>query len=562
MHWHTWNDEAFARAAERGTPVLVLLEAAWSRPCRDFRAGPLADPEVARALSEHCVLVAVDKDESTEVDRALRGSGWPTLAWLDSERRVLHRSGAVNAGTLVRTAEALAAGRSAPAPLPAGEGDGLTLELADDVLASLVRSADPVHGGWGKRQKFSHPEALHFAMVRWSQTGDPDTLNLVTRTLDRMQHGAIFDSVEGGFFRYAGRADWGAPHPQKLLAPNALRLQAYVEAHQALGDTSFAATAERIVEWMQDTLLDPETGAYRASQDEDENYFAQTTRAARAAHGAPDCDARIVTSSNAHAICALLKGGLVLDNEEWTSGAIRALDFLQDNLVDERRGVHSYWDGSRNLPGQLEAAAALLRAMVEAVHYAGENRFLEPALALAERTLADHAAPDGSLYERLDERTAHGDPGERTETLPANSAFASALLRLGHLLRREDLVERARGILSAFAGDYRRYAQQAAGYGRAVDLLFHPPVHVLVVGDSADDTTRALRRAALLPYVASRVVQSVDPAREPELASRLGLTNLPAGAPPTAYLEQGTESYASTTDPTRLPSLMTRLERA
>ena len=36
----------------------------------------------------------------------------------------------------------------------------------DDVARMLVETADPVWGGWGERQKFPHPDALHFLLVR------------------------------------------------------------------------------------------------------------------------------------------------------------------------------------------------------------------------------------------------------------------------------------------------------------------------------------------------------------------------------------------------------------
>lgn len=562
MHWHQWNAATFAKAQERGTPVFLVIGAAWCRFSAQFAAGPLQDERVRVLLSESFVCVQVDKDEYPEIDREYRGGGWPSLVWLSGDKRVLHRAGALSAEELLETARVLTQGGGDPAEKdPAQPDDGLSLAIVDDVQATLLAASDPEYGGWGKRQKFPHPEALHFAMVRWSQTGDPATLELVTRTLRHMQAGPIYDSVEGGFFRYARRADWSEPHHQKMLGSNAQRLMAYVEAYQVLGDAAFAKTAEGIVNWMQDTLLDSETGAFRASQDEDPEYFHLNTRAARAARQAPECDPRIVTERNSNAVCALLKGGLVLGRDDWTDMALRTLDFLCENLLSERHGVHNYWDGAPNLTGLLLDQASLLRAMVEAVHYAGENRFLEPALALAERTLEQHSTPTGSLFERLQDRSPQGAPGERNETLPANSIFASALLRLGHLLGREDLRQRSRQILAAFAGSYRRYGHFIADYGRAVDLLYHPPVHVIVVGDREDDRTCALRQAALRPYVASRVVQSVDPVREAELLLRLHLGSLAATSAPTATMAQGRESYASTTDPTRLPSLMTRTER-
>jgi hypothetical protein len=108
-------------------------------------------------------------------------------------------------------------------------------------------------------------------------------------------------------------------------------------------------------------------------------------------------------------------------------------------------------------------------------------------------------------------------------------------------------------------------------------------VHVTVVGAPEDRETRALRAAALEPYVASRVVQVIDPTREAALLERFGLPSigvappLSAGAPAAAgpvpprgdrvanaraFVHRGRESYAETSDPARLPALMTRVERA
>ena len=46
------------------------------------------------------------------------------------------------------------------------------MQLVDEVLKTLIETADPVHGGWGSRQKFPHPEAIDFALV----IGTPPTM--------------------------------------------------------------------------------------------------------------------------------------------------------------------------------------------------------------------------------------------------------------------------------------------------------------------------------------------------------------------------------------------------
>ncbi|MCA8967795.1 MAG: thioredoxin domain-containing protein, partial [Planctomycetes bacterium] len=174
----------------------------------------------------------------------------------------------------------------------------LSLEVVEHVTRTILQTADPVHGGWGSQHKFPHPEAIDFALVRWSQTGDPELLQLVRRTLRNMQDGEIHDRVEGGFYRYATRPDWSVPHHEKMLDSNAQRLFAYLDAYQALGEDSFRATAEGVLRWMTSTLLDPETQAFRGSQDADPTYARLASPEARQRHGAPPCDPTVFSNWN------------------------------------------------------------------------------------------------------------------------------------------------------------------------------------------------------------------------------------------------------------------------
>jgi uncharacterized protein YyaL (SSP411 family) len=140
--------------------------------------------------------------------------------------------------------------------------------------------------------------------------------------------------------------------------------------------------------------------------------------------------------------------------------------------------------------------------------------------------------------------------------------MAEALLRLAHLSGVHDYADSARATLESFAGDYKRFGHFTAGYARAVDLLFHQPVHVTIVGHRGARDTSALAQAARKPYVASRIVQIVDPERDRELLERFHLPQRAAGEGAHAYVQRGRESYAETGDPVRLPALMTRVERA
>jgi uncharacterized protein YyaL (SSP411 family) len=278
------------------------------------------------------VPIAVDKDRRPDIDARYSKGGWPTLAYLDDQGELIASDSFLDVDELIarldlvsgywadnreriRRRLAEAADRRPQDQARPARGE-LTSEILDNVARTLQATADPVHGGWGAQHKFPHAEAIDFALIRWSQTGDEALRKLVLRTLRNMQAGEIHDRVEGGFFRYATSPDWGGPHPEKVLDSNAQRLYSYLEAYQALGDESFRETALGILRWMNSTLLDRETGAYRGSQDADPEYARLLTLEGRRVHGVPACDPTLFANWNAMAASALFKASAVLDQPE------------------------------------------------------------------------------------------------------------------------------------------------------------------------------------------------------------------------------------------------------
>jgi hypothetical protein len=585
MPWLEWGETAFAAARERGVPVLLFIRAAWCRWCREMERKDFLDPRASRILAERFVAIRVDKDRRPDIDARYSKGGWPTLAWLDDAGELLGADNYLEAPELAERLELvsetyaksrdairarLARGESStavrsPAREPKARAPSLDPEVSrqivEQVTHTLVETADPVQGGWGREHKFPHPEALDFLLIRWSQTGDVSILGVVRRTLRRMEEGEIHDKVEGGFYRYATQADWSGPNHEKMLDSNALRLHAYLEAYQALGEESFKKTASGILAWMNGTLYDRTTGAYKGSQDASPAYAHLATLNARRALGPPACDPTIFANWNAMAASALFKAAVVLDEPQHRERALATLDFLLDALHDERQGVFHYWDGTFHLPGLLTDQAYVLRALIDAV-VAGENRYLAPARRLADLTIESHRAESGGFYDVLHDPGARGGLRRRQISILENSVMAEALLRLSHLLRDDDYADAARAALASFTGDYKRFGHFVAGYARAVDFCLHEPVHVTIVGPKGSEATRALRLAALRPYVASRIVQVVDPVEDMELLERFGLPGpRTLFEPARAYVHRGRGSYAETSEPSRLTALMARTER-
>ena len=218
MHnWLEWSDEAFERARAFQKPVLLLVRASWCRFSRELEHKVLADERVARVLEERFVCVRVDKDRRPDIDARYSKGGWPTLAWLDDQGELLASDTYLDAGPLLaraelvadfyarerdtiraRIAESESEHAAAERALAATRTKGpprLSLDIVEHVAHTIVETSDPAFGGWGREHKFPQTEALDFALIRWSQTGDkPRCTRWCCARSAHMQEGEIHDT--------------------------------------------------------------------------------------------------------------------------------------------------------------------------------------------------------------------------------------------------------------------------------------------------------------------------------------------------------------------------------
>src|SRR5205807_3930509 len=163
-------------------------------------------------------------------------------------------------GDVTRQAEALVeairvSGQTAPSREP------LTSGLLGDAVRGLRAQLDPRWGGFGRAPKFPPASTLEFLLRRGE-------LEMVTRTLDGMAAGGMYDLVGGGFHRYSVDEQWLVPHFEKMLYDNALLVPAYLHAWLLTGRTRYREIVEETVEYMLRDLALPE-GAFASSQDAD-----------------------------------------------------------------------------------------------------------------------------------------------------------------------------------------------------------------------------------------------------------------------------------------------------
>jgi uncharacterized protein len=298
VDWHPWGLEALELAAQHDKPILLSIGYAACHWCHVMERESFEDLGTAALLNEHFVSIKVDREERPDVDaiymdavQAMTGhGGWPLTAFLTPDgkpfyagtyfpnedrhglpafRKVLlaiadtwknRRAEVEEQGGRIVEAIGRAAGI-------AGSQEALTEELLTHAARGLRAAFDSTWGGFGGAPKFPQSMSLEF-LLRRHLRGDPDALDIVRLTLDRMAAGGMYDQLGGGFHRYSTDERWLVPHFEKMLYDNALLLRLYTHAWLVTREERYRRVVVETADYLLREMQHPE-GGFFSSQDAD-----------------------------------------------------------------------------------------------------------------------------------------------------------------------------------------------------------------------------------------------------------------------------------------------------
>lgn len=298
VDWYPWGEEAFARARAEDKPIFLSIGYATCHWCHVMERESFEDPQVAALMNEAFVNIKVDREERPDIDsvymtvcQAMTGTGgWPLTIIMSPDQQPFYaatyipkenRFGRIGLLELIprlrefwrhRRQEALDLGTRVSQDLQQLEvsrpGSAPHADTLYEAYRDLSSAFDHVRGGFGKAPKFPIPHQLLFLLRYWRRTGEPQALEMVTRTLQAMRRGGIYDHLGFGFHRYSTDAEWLVPHFEKMLYDQALLSLAYLETYQATGDGEYAQVAREIITYVLRDMVSPE-GGFCSAEDAD-----------------------------------------------------------------------------------------------------------------------------------------------------------------------------------------------------------------------------------------------------------------------------------------------------
>jgi uncharacterized protein YyaL (SSP411 family) len=610
VDWYPWGEEALGRAREEGRPILLSIGYAACHWCHVMEHESFEDPSTAAVMNEHFVSVKVDREERPDLDAvymeavvALSGhGGWPMTVFLTPDGEPFYggtyyppepRHGLPSFRQVLEAiveawrdrrddvgrsaAQLVEAVRRSAELRPSNEP--LTASLLATAVRGLAAGFEPGFGGWGRAPKFPNAPALEFLLRREEELAR----TMVTKTLDGMAAGGMYDLLGGGFHRYSVDDRWLVPHFEKMLYDNALLASTYLHAWVVTGNERYREISRETIEYMLRELL-LEEGGFASAQDADtdgvegltftwtpeegvpasllepfehgrsilrgeldeetrERLFEQRERRAK-----PLRDDKAIASWNGLALAALAEAGRRLDRPGWVEVGRRLGEFLLGPLSDEAgRLRRSYRDGRTSGAGYLDDYANVAHGLLELHVATGELRWLEEAQRLARLAIELFADPEhGGFFlspsdgEQLVARTKELDD----HPLPSgNAMLAHVLLRLARIYGDDELERQAVSVLRLVRPALER-APSSFGWALcALDLHLSPPSELAIAGP----VDSPVARKALEPWQPNTVV-AVGPADHVRLLEGKG----PVDGHPAVYRCERFACQAPVTDPAQL----------
>ncbi|HEX6727721.1 MAG TPA: aldo/keto reductase [Nitrospira sp.] len=491
VEWYPWGLEALQRAKDKNRPILLSIGYSACHWCHVMERESFENEAIAQLMNRWFVCIKVDREERPDLDEIYMAAtvtmnhgqgGWPMTVFLTPEQEPFFagtyfppedRWGRPGFGNIlkkiadywetgpseVRTqakelTEQLQGSRQTPSPISISES------VLEEAVAQFQEDFDETHGGFGTAPKFPPATGLSFLLRSHRRSDNPHTLAMVTKTLDMMAAGGIYDHIGGGFARYSTDARWLVPHFEKMLYDNALLARVYVEAYQVTKKPLYRQVATEVLDYVRREMTGPDGGFYSSTDADSEGvegkFFVWSPT---------EVQNVLKNDEDARRFCALYD---ITDSGNWEHKNIpnrltpieevaKRLNLTPDELTEiASRAKPLLYEARRHrVPPGLDDKVItawngmMLSAMAEAARVFGNAGYLESARQTADFLLRSHAKPDGRLL-----RTSRGDRAHLDAYLEDYAYLTEGLLDLYESGAAESYLQEAARLAEYLISDF------------------------------------------------------------------------------------------------------------
>ncbi len=301
VEWYPWKI-GLQKAKEENKPLLISIGYAACHWCHVMAHESFEDPETAAIMNDLFINIKIDREERPDLDSLFqkavslltgRAGGWPLTVFatpdakpfaggtyfpkkpgygLPSFKQVLQYIASEyekKPQAIHDVTQKVISSLKMQSKISSSEKPSQITEILDTSLVRLMDNHDTIFGGFGYQPKFPQVSDLRFMLLSYHRRSNAQILEAVTKTLDNMAAGGIYDHLGFGFHRYSVDRKWMIPHFEKMLYDNAQLVVLYLEAFQVTKNKGYADIAGEILEYLQREMKHKKYGGFYSSQDAD-----------------------------------------------------------------------------------------------------------------------------------------------------------------------------------------------------------------------------------------------------------------------------------------------------
>ena len=303
VDWYPWGSEALNKAKQEFKPIFLSIGYAACHWCHVMEHESFENMAIATFLNQNFISIKVDREQRPDLDQIymqtvqmLTGSGgwpmsvfltpeskpfyggtyWPPVrrwgrpgfldvlqaiddAWKNKRDSLLGQSEEITRLLRMASQPKAVINEQSPPVIADVALDESLLWAADEWL---TRVFDERWGGFGGAPKFPHAMDIRLLIQLQTRRATQQRLQVITKTLDCMADGGIYDHLGGGFARYSVDEKWLVPHFEKMLYDNSLLANAYIDGFLLTKNSRYRDVVCETLDYVLEDLTDEQGGFY------------------------------------------------------------------------------------------------------------------------------------------------------------------------------------------------------------------------------------------------------------------------------------------------------------
>ena len=379
INFQDYSRDVIKQNRHKNKPYFLLFAAQWCHWCDLFIEETLSKEKVYTYLRNNFTNIFIDVDIHSSAYRKYKATGVPFTVFLNPDGSPYYKyAGALYAKEFLEVIQDVHKNISENRSVDGEENYHIEYEPPTELKTAdlekiremyqqgILDNFDLKEYGLGTGEKSILHQTFLYLLDSLRGQDRKDAIRWISKTLEKAVEN-IYDSVEGGFFRYAEKKDWDIPHYEKMADLNAGAVMILYEINKQSPSPYLKKAADKTVQYLTSTLYDSNIGSFLSFQEADTSYYFLNKKN-RKHNQRPNVVEKVFTDRLAKTLFYLIDVLEFNTNYELQEKVKKSLDFMAKMILKNEEIYHYYsiserqWLSNGSLPDYANSAILFFKA--------------------------------------------------------------------------------------------------------------------------------------------------------------------------------------------------------